>query len=1102
MLPDLDARERIAKDLDTNLLVEAGAGSGKTKSLVDRMVALIATGTAEVGQIAAVTFTRKAAGELRERFQEALEKARKSPSLERGATDRLEKALHQIDRAFTGTIHAFCARLLREQPLEAGIDPAFREMTAHQADQLANRFWTLHVERLAARGDALLDDLTRVGLGPEELQAAYHKLRDHTDVSFPADAVPFPSSAYIAAARGAVDELLAEANRLLPAHEPEKGWDDLQKPLRKLMYLRSAGRWRDDRFFLNTVADFCGVREYKITQNRWSDAKAGKDTAKRFVEQVNRFLREGPAATAVRTWQAHRYPIAMRFAREAAQALTEHRRVTGQLDFQDLLLLTVSLLRRSPEARRYLGERFRRLLVDEFQDTDPLQAEILFLLASEPSPIETGAERPDWRTAVPRPGALFVVGDPKQSIYRFRRADIQLYGQVRDRFHDFGDVVRLESNFRSSKPIADIVNAVFASPGLFPPEPTAEQAPFASLVAQHETQGAHDGVYFYEVKPPSNSRPDVAEWDASALADWIARRVTAGERKAGAFLILLHTRRHIELYARALEMRNLPVQVSGAGVGIDDELGEVRVLLQALADPGDPVKTVAALVGLFFGLDHQQLLDHRMNGGGFDFRFAKAGDSEGAVERALATLRRWWTWTRDQPADASVSRIADEVGLLPHAASGDLGAVRAGALAFALDAIRGAGLSGDTSLAAALDAMEAVLDEEETEAPLEPGREDVVRLMNLHKAKGLEAEVVILARPFTNDPPDPVSFVERQPEGTVGWLLVRDERGRPARVLARPLDWEDKDAAERSFERAEEVRELYVAATRAKQELVVAFPQKADTRSPWSPLYGWPRANGRRLDLVAAPAPAREQLGSTAEELMLGEDSARQRRDGASRETWRFVTVTRLAKADPAGAPTSGPSDAPEGMPAEAPRRADAEPPLPPLELESERAPGGYTWGSAVHGVLEAAARGANRDQLRALARSLLLELDRPAPGGEPTELEALVTTAERVTTSELWRRALSAKHRLAEVPFALARAGSDPPTYLEGVIDLAFAEEDGWVVVDYKTDRGDDPDFPERRSAYRAQLRLYGSAWEDITGERVKERLLWFVRSGVIESV
>jgi ATP-dependent helicase/nuclease subunit A len=1092
-LPDQDARERIARDLDTNLLVEAGAGSGKTWSLIERMVSLVATGTAEVSEVAAVTFTRKAAGELRERFQEALEKARRTGSHDRATAERLERALREIDRAFMGTIHAFCARLLREQPLEAGIDPSFRETTALEAEGIADRFWILHLERLAAQADPILDQLLQVGLRPEELHGLYRKIREQSDVEFPVEETPFPPPESIRSARESVDALLAEAVRLLPPREPEKGWDDLQKWLRKLLYLRRAGRWQDDRVFLNTLADFCGVREHDVTQYKWGDAKVGKE----FGRRVNLFIRVSPAADAVRLWQTHRYPFAIRFARQAAGALAEFRRSTGQVDFQDLLLLTARVLRRSPAARRHLGERYRRLLVDEFQDTDPLQAEILFLLAAEPE-TPTTSDRSDaevdWRTVEPRPGALFVVGDPKQSIYRFRRADIQLYGQVRDLFRSFGDVVSLESNFRSSEPIAELVNATFAGPGGFPAEATPEQAPFAWLVPRGQTESPTKGVYWYEVASATNTRIDMSDWDAEALAGWIAGRVASGERQPGDFLVLLRTKAYLDKYARALEARNLPVQVSGAAVGIEAELGEVRVLLEALADPGDPVRTVAALVGLFFGLDHQQLHDHHMGGGAFDLRFAREQEPMSTVEAALLTLKKWWHWTREQPADAAVSCIVDELGLLPWAAAGDLGGVRAGALAFALDALRGAGLAGDTSLGAALEAMDAALAEEETEAPLEPGREDVVRLMNLHKAKGLEAEVVVLARPFTNDPRDPVSFVERRSEGTAGWILVKDEQGKKSRVLARPRDWDQKEAAERLFAEAEEVRLLYVAATRAKEELVVALPKKLDGKSPWSPLYGWLLANGVRAEVVRSDPPTRERLLTTAQDLAIAVSEADWKRRQAAEESWRFVTVTRIAKSDDVlslALPSAGDPDA-------------APVPPPPLSLEpgSEDGPGGHAWGSAVHAVLEVAAGGADRERVRALARSLLLEMDRPAPGGEPAELDALLATVDRVLGSDLWRRARSAARSMAEVPFTLQRAGSGAPSYLEGVIDLAFAEEDGWVVVDYKTDRGTDPDFPTRRNAYRAQLALYGDAWQELTGERVKERLLWFVRSGLIEAV
>ncbi|MGH7589726.1 MAG: UvrD-helicase domain-containing protein, partial [Gemmatimonadota bacterium] len=139
--PDQDVRDRIVEALDRSMLVEAGAGSGKTTSLVDRAVALVSTGTARVEEIAAVTFTRKAAAELRERFQERVERGLASEEATVEVRERLNQALRRIDGAFIGTIHAFCARLLRDRPIEAGLDPGFREMTGPDELEMRRDFW-------------------------------------------------------------------------------------------------------------------------------------------------------------------------------------------------------------------------------------------------------------------------------------------------------------------------------------------------------------------------------------------------------------------------------------------------------------------------------------------------------------------------------------------------------------------------------------------------------------------------------------------------------------------------------------------------------------------------------------------------------------------------------------------------------------------------------------------------------------------------------------------------------------------------------------------------------------------------------------------------
>ena len=184
------------------------------------------------------------------------------------------------------------------------------------------------------------------------------------------------------------------------------------------------------------------VRTRKITQKRWSDTKEGKATAKTYTERWNAFVEARVAPTRQR-WQEYRYAPVMGFLAPAARAFALEREATGRLSFTDLLICSARMLRQSARARRELGRRYRHLLVDEFQDTDPVQAEVCLLLASDPE------EGTDWREVTPRPGAVFVVGDPKQSIYRFRRADIETYEFVKRRFATFGDTLALTANFRS-----------------------------------------------------------------------------------------------------------------------------------------------------------------------------------------------------------------------------------------------------------------------------------------------------------------------------------------------------------------------------------------------------------------------------------------------------------------------------------------------------------------------------------------------------------------------------------------------------------------------------------------------------------------------------
>lgn len=1061
--PDQAVRDRISTDLDESFLVEAGAGSGKTRQLLRRMVALVKSGHAKIDQIAAVTFTRKAAAELRERFQIALERSLKKAqeSGDAEVTGRLSTALTNLERGFIGTIHSFCARLLRERPLEAGLDPSFREIFGPEEIRSRREAWVRHLERLMSARDASLARLSDVSLKALQLRDCYEFLSDQADVTFPAPEVPVPRCEHV---RWALERLLEKADTLMPRDEPEKGWDGLQRKIRQLHFLRRLG-WEEEARLLEAL-DIIVDRKLDITLIRWSDSAEGKERARELKAQFEEFAAVGGEAhAALMQWRAHRYPIAIDFASTGAAAYAAERRRTGQLTFGDLLMEAARLLRESRTARRDLQDRYRYVLVDEFQDTDPIQAEVVFLLTSSDPTID------DWRQAVPKPGSLFVVGDPKQSIYRFRRADIAVYNQVKSRFEEFGEVLELTSNFRSRAPIETFVNEVFSQ--VFPAKATPQQAAFAPLNVQ-EKDHPRQGVYWYGITDAKNNMADIARADAEAIATWISARLDNDDCEAGEFLVLTYRKQMLHEYAAALERRNIPVQVTGSGIGIARELEELILLLRAFADPDNDVLTLAVLVGLFFGLDYEELAEYRLAGGSLGF-MRPIDEPESAVESALARLHTWWKRTRDLPADAAIAGIVEELGLLPYTATGELGASNAGALAYVIDSIRAATLSGDSSLDAALQVLDEALDNDDAEAPLQPGREDVVRVMNLHKAKGLEGEVVILAHPTGLPKREPEHFIERPSEGqSIGHMLVKTG-GRPDLELARPGDWETYCSRELPYKEAEYQRLLYVAATRAKRELVISVCEKSKKDSPWAPFYAHLDSCAEEMVIEATPPPSRTQATRSTAEILAEVEATEERRRELGRESYRIESVTSRAK---------GGDD----------------------QIMTATSGRGAAWGSAVHAALETAGKGASSQKLRDVSRTILLDNELPTNAeGEPQDLDELVALVDAVLTSEVWRRARDAEQLLIEVPFSVSSgtretdpqgttARDDQLDVLEGIIDLAFKEPDGWVLADYKTDQVDDPAILEQRlERYREQVDLYAFCWQNLTGEPVKERrILW----------
>ena len=1084
---DTASRRTIREALLENLLVEAGAGSGKTQMLAERMAAGVAAGVYQVEHLAAVTFTRKAASELRGRFHLALETALvKARASEPGAAPnaerimRLEGALSNLERFFAGTIHSFCARLLRERPVESHVAPGFTELDEVQDLELRQRVWRDFITSARAAGDSEMLALLEADIKPKDLDNAFARVCDNDDVEFPPGegACPDPAAAW---------QALQTFWQALQQHLPSTIDPETTCPIQKASLAFEArlrvSRKRVERPSVAAELIRTWNCKSKITQYFWADTTAEKKRLAKLVGDLHGDFLAATVAPYLAQWRQYVYRLGIGLLTRARDSAAAERRRLNVLNYGDLLNLTARVLRENVDVRRALQQKYRHLLVDEFQDTDPVQAEICFWLAEDgtasSSPAPAGPAGPDapqdWRTVPLRPGALFVVGDPKQSIYRFRRADIDIYNLVRQRFSEpgVGRVLPLTLNFRSAPQLCQWANEVFAT--RFPAEPTIHAPRFASLDADpHKTTTGQVATLTHAC-----NTKEVHVHNADAIARYIRSEVDAGRKTFSDFLILTRKRRYIGAYADALEALNISVEVSGAGAfGTSREVQALTLLLRALADPQDPVALIAVLRGPLCGISDPELFHFKQQGGWFSlFHDANAAATPAdPVAAALAALRQYYRFTRVLPAAGALERVLEHTGYLALAATTP-GGVTAGDVVHAVDRVRQVVETGG-SLADAADALEADAEatSEVESLPLEPGRTDVVRLMNLHKAKGLEANVVFLADPLGDVKKGRVDVhIERTGLHARGWLkLVRkSDTSFAETLLGEHADWPEKQAAELPYLDAEEDRLLYVAATRARQLLVVGRWAQELTDGPWGVLEGFLK-NAPELSVPATVTVPHPTLLNSGPAVQTAAEQAREHAHArVNQPSWTATSVT-----------------ADERHIARMTRTVDAEADDPSkvvvADTPSHRADAGQAWGTLVHGLLEHAMRhtAATRDDLRRLALWLTVE--------EPqlrVVIDQALDTVQAVAAGAFWAEAKAAAECYEEVPFAVReQADGGVPTVLTGVTDLVHRTIEGWQVVDYKTDRDGAAGLPAK---YAEQIAAYEAAWRKFVTETVTSVLV-----------
>ena len=1100
-LIDAEARNRVTTALDRTLFVEAGAGSGKTTSVVNRVVRLVRSGV-PVNRIAAITFTEAAATELRHRVRDALEEA----GLDQG-DQQLVNAAGLVESAAFTTLHGFALRLLADHPVAAGLPPGFTV-----ADEITSLLdfdeqWRLFTGRVGDDLD-MLEVQERAAVLGVELRRFVDVARRFDDNWDLLDSVERDTPPLSPLELGPVLEDLITLGALVDnCLDPD---DRLARGLTDLAAAATAMTERDPLDQLEW-----------LTSLRWPGRNLGRKQTwtGMEVDAVRRMVAERREAVEAAVDGFRREVIEQYVARVADFVANQvaSRQERGELSFHDLLVLARRLLRSDETIRQELHQRYSRLLLDEFQDTDPIQIELAVLLAAE-GPV---GDRP-WQDLAKElnPGRLVVVGDPKQSIYRFRRADIGVYADAEEGLVD--EPTRLVSNFRSVPGIVEFVNRMFevligdGEPGAQPPYTplSAVREPDPSPVIDHPViviGGPHD---------KSVPVGEIREREAADVAGLICRASNEGWRvqRDGVWAplrlrdvaVLIPSRLSLPALEAAFGAVNLPFRPETTSlVYATQEVRDVLAGVRSVVDPTSSVDVVAALRSSLFAVGDDDLLSWFADGGRWDYRTPAPEElADHPVAEAFTVLAGWHgdRWWLDP--SALIERIVTDRRLREAALAEPRPRDRWRRYRFLAEQARQFTATSDGDLAdfaAWVEIQSSDFARITEPIPAEPD-DDAVRVLTIHGSKGLEFPMVVLAGAPTRDP-------NRASGPQV--LFPRDAKPEVKLGAGRTTPGFDLQASvEEVLDQHERVRLHYVAATRARDLLVVSAHCKEGLRSTGRRTAealdqcgdGWSRFElaGTERYLVEPPTQLRLADGDftavaaewqTDQDRLLALDEAH-RTFSATAMAELLAGRTRRWQDQPGpspivlsgiGADSGGSAAASDALGvAELAGPADSGRTMP-VEAVDHRA---AAVGSAVHATLETIDFAAPSD-FEALAR---FHAEREGVADRGDDVTHLVGTALGAPSIRLAR-----DHPHWRELYVAAPVGTH---LIEGYVDLCILTDDGYVVVDYKTDRVDSADEVALKVGfYQYQAATYAVALEINTGEPVVAcRFVFVGPEGVIE--
>lgn len=1078
--------------LHKNVYAEAGAGTGKTSALVTRIVNLLLSDEISPENIVAVTFTVAAASELRQRVREALE-LRRLKLVDEGDTQsvaQIIESIESLDSAFIGTIHSFAQSLLTERPIEAGLPPVFEVSDPVQSEQSFDQAWSEWLEIVLDEPafQAAVINLQMLGLH-DPLKHLYDLA-----LEFRANYDLVEATVPLAASSGDIDladhlkSIQSDFNQAINYAEycddPEDGMNSfLSEKIAPLVRTVSEALAADST--PEHIIALTQIPEFKVGRTgrvgNWRETPAGD---KALVEVRNLLL--AARATAVTAREIVGEQALVTAANRVADMVlrfSDSQREAGVVDFQDLLVLSCRMLEQNSGVRSDFQQRYTRILIDEFQDTDPLQLKLAILLSSTSG------------TLTPDPGRLFVVGDPKQSIYRFRRADLtQLSTLVQSLKSNHKN---LSHNYRSHRSVLDWVNQIF--------EPwfnTWSQDSAYRVQADYESLEAGLDVYEETEQPrvavtgdDSFSNVDEArEAEAKEIArlavsvgsgGWtVTQRGDSSRNSTYRDLAVLFPRRAVLPYLeREFVANGVPYVLEGQTALFESQsIRDLTNCLAAIDDPTDQVAIVASLKSVVWGFSDQDLYDWAKNGRKFDYasEIGKVDDEDSPGARRIRTALEE---LRELHATRHLHTTADLLELvvrdrrlreLSVLINGDENGIRL--VDLFIEMSRNMQNVGTGSVREFVRWVERQMESGSTvaEGALTNSEINAVRVMTIHASKGLEFPIVA------------VTGLQADASGSKNQSLISEYAGIPELSISlgagelgiRTANHELMKERDLEAAKAEHARLAYVAATRARDHLVVSVHRTGRQKSTLAGEISL--RNSTALSPAGGSAEIDFNLKTSVEQGSV--DETTELFDWSTETEWLANTSTAISGALSRGYAT--PSQLASHEWDVNPKPDDSS---ESRELDSaQRGRAGTQIGSAVHQVLQ----DLNLDDLSEIGQLADSAVQAYELDVEPAFIEQKVRNVLEAPIFD----GVSEENCIHEAWIA---AEIEPEVELEGAVDLLIRHEDSSLtVVDFKTDRVVGEELEKRAGNYAPQLGGYALILESL-GMKVEGAVLIFSDGG-----